>query len=154
LRDFPFEVVKPGTSVKVGVYVTRAHCDNIDAVDGNLKRKAFRIGCRKRFRGRVRTGLPHRCESRNAGDNDDRSASAGNHAGDDAFAEPNDARSHEVGEPVDLWAWQRSGFGCGCHPRICDEDVDVGAVRNELFYPFGFRKIGGNNTALTGGVMQ
>ena len=28
----------------------------------------------------------------------------GNYAGDDTFAESNDARSHEVGQPVDLWA--------------------------------------------------
>ena len=41
--DFLFEMVEPGTSVKIGVYVTRAHCDNIHAVSGNLKREAFRI---------------------------------------------------------------------------------------------------------------
>ena len=41
--DFLFEVVEPGTSVKVGVYITRAHRYNIDAVSGNLKREAFRI---------------------------------------------------------------------------------------------------------------
>ena len=96
------EVVKPCTSVKVGVYIARAHRYNIDAMSGDLKRETFRIGGRERFRGCIRTRLPHRCERRNAGDNDDRSASAGNHTGDDTFAESNDARSHEVGEPVDL----------------------------------------------------
>ena len=39
-------------------------------------------------------------------------------------------------------------------PRICDEDVDVGAARNDLFYSLGFRKIGGDNSALTMGAMQ
>jgi hypothetical protein len=102
LGDFLFEVVKPCTSMKVGVYITRAHRYNIDAMSGDLKRETFRVGGRKRFRGCIRTGLPHRCERRNAGDNDDRSASAGNHTGDDTFAESNDARSHEVSEPVDL----------------------------------------------------
>ena len=37
--DFLFEVVEPGTSVRL-VYVTRAHCDNIHAVN---TLEAFRI---------------------------------------------------------------------------------------------------------------
>ena len=38
------EVMKPCTSVEVGVYITRAHRYNIDAVSGDLKRETFRVG--------------------------------------------------------------------------------------------------------------
>ena len=38
------EVMKPCTSVKVGVYITRAHRYNIDALSGYLERETFRVG--------------------------------------------------------------------------------------------------------------
>ena len=71
-------------------------------VSGDPERETFQVGGRKRFRGRIRTGLLIGVNAAML-DNDDRSDSAGNHAGT-TFAESNDARSHEVGQPVDLWA--------------------------------------------------
>ena len=138
-------MIETGPAVEICSYVAGTDTDDPHTPWFHFGGETSRVRRHVRLRRRIRRGLLHGCECRDARHDDEHTRTAGHHGRHDNFAQSHDTGRHEIRKSVEVIAVARADSRRMGHAGIRHEDVDLTRLCTERLDPISRRQVGNDD---------